>query len=200
MELFRNRFRVKSARMRLWDYGNPGLYFITICTQDMKPWMGNVVEGEVRLSDCGIIVENEWNRTADLRPNVRLDRFVVMPNHVHGIIAIHERRAPAETHGSASLRDSVNRFGPQSQNLASIIRGFKAASSRRIRSTVCPEFSWQSRFYDHLIRCDESLDRIRDYITANPGRWGRDRHCEEQMDWECRDARQCVSTVEHRSE
>ena len=143
MSLFRNKYRIESARLKGYDYAEAGAYFVTVCTKGMQCWFGDVVNGEMQLSAIGNIVADEWMKTERIRANVTLDAWVIMPNHLHGIVVINEPASSVETHGlethgvethsSASLRGQQhkqNRFGPQRHNLASIIRGFKAASTK----------------------------------------------------------------------
>ena len=88
MALYRNTYRIESARLRSWDYASPGLYFVTICTKDRIPWFGAVTEGQMRLSEVGRLVNAEWHRMGYIRHDVELDAWVVMPDHVHGIIQL----------------------------------------------------------------------------------------------------------------
>jgi REP element-mobilizing transposase RayT len=100
MTLFNNKYRVESARLKGWDYSNTGLYYITICTYGMKKFFGEIVNGNVILSDAGKIVDEEWLNNAVVRKNVILDEYVVMPNHFHGIMAlekISEQSCPGKT-------------------------------------------------------------------------------------------------------
>jgi len=129
------------------------------------------------LSEMGKIAQEEWVKTAKLRQNVGLDEWIIMPNHIHGIIIIYP--PSVETHCNASLRNigqwNVNRFGPQYNNLATIVRGFKS-SVKRIFNKKNIRFDWQPRYYDHIIRNEKSLDDIREYIRNNPLKWEYDRN------------------------
>jgi REP element-mobilizing transposase RayT len=129
-----------------------------------------VVDSRVRLSAVGQIVADEWSRTPVVRPEVRLDAWVVMPNHVHGIVAIDTGgQGPSLVHEDGPL--IMNLFGPQRRNLGALVRGFKGAAKTRIRQGGCGEFEWQPRYYDHVIRDEQDLQRIRAYIRHNPARW-----------------------------
>jgi len=178
-EKYQNKYRIKSARLPHWDYGWNGYYFVTICTQGHTPWFGRVVDGEMVLSDIGISAQRFWNEIPKHFPFVKLDAFVVMPNHVHGIVIIdkenggHDMGTWVETQDFASLQQTRNKFGPQSKNLASIIRGFKAAVTKRSR-IIHPNFAWQPRFHDHIIRSEESYHHIAEYIKYNPAKWADD--------------------------
>jgi putative transposase len=140
----------------------------------------------MQLSPVGEIVADEWGRTEQIRPSVSLDQWVVMPNHLHGIVVIQETRrvethrrskASVETHRDASLQEPTrDKFGLQRNNLASIIRGFKSASAKRIRIAGYQEFGWQPRYYDHIIRNEKSFNKIREYISNNVMQWEFDRN------------------------
>jgi len=137
----------------------------------------------MKLSKIGIIAEQEWLKTPAIRPdmNIKLDEFIVMPNHIHGIIKIgdnqyNKRNAvindEVETNTNAQS-DTKNKFAPQSKNLASIIRGFKSAVTLQAH-LIHAEFAWQSRFHEHIIRNEESFHRISEYIRNNPAKWQTD--------------------------
>lgn len=179
-ELYKNKYRIKSARLPHFDYGSTAAYFITICTKDRKHFFGEIVNGEMQLSDIGKIAIDEWFKTLEIRPdmNLQMDDFVVMPNHIHGIIIIGENEHNQHTANSIDAMHCVssytNTFAPQSKNLASILRGYKSAVTVNARKTT-PEFAWQPRFYDHIIRNDKSFDRIKNYIHQNPKNWKEDK-------------------------
>ncbi|MCD7977922.1 MAG: hypothetical protein LUG51_12495 [Tannerellaceae bacterium] len=122
-ELFRNKYRISSARASWWDYRQNGWYFVTICTQDRELFLGEIVEDEMQLSDIGQIAFRCWSEIPDYFSFVKLDVFVIMPNHVHGIIIIDKEAPPSF--------DSENKLQPQSGNLASVIRGYKAGVSKK---------------------------------------------------------------------
>ena len=174
--LFKGRYRVPSTRLPGWDYRSNGYYFVTICTRDRRPFLGAVVHDVVRLSEAGRIVDEEWNRTPAVRDYVTLDEYVVMPNHLHGIIVL--RRDVVET----SRRD-VSTNGPRllADSLGSVVNQFKSVCTKRIRQAGLLDFGWQARFYDHIIREEESLDRIRRYIVDNPLKWEENREEPENV-------------------
>lgn len=192
-ELFANKYRITSARLQTWDYANEAMYFITICTKNRKNYFGEiilstnvvgVVEAPIIASlqptAIGTIAHNEWFKTAELRPdmNLELGEFVVMPNHIHGIIIIganeyNSKRRDA-MHRVSTNSGHKNKFGPQSKNLASIIRGYKSAVTTYARKNNI-EFDWQSRFHDHIIRSAEDYNKISNYIINNPIRWWEDK-------------------------
>src|SRR5690606_18958329 len=130
-ELFKNRYRTQTVRAKSWDYAGFGSYFITICLKYRVPLFGEIINNKVILSKIGKIVQEVWLITPLLRNYVQLDEYIVMPDHFHGIITLNDKYNPevettvVETRGIASLHTSNNNsFGPQSNNLASIIRGF----------------------------------------------------------------------------
>ncbi len=184
---FRNKYRINSARKPGHNYGMPGFYFITICTKNRICYFGNVINGKMVLSDIGRIIVDEWIKTSYIRSNVRLGEWVVMPNHVHMIVRILENNGGfdndvsvekvcnVETHRDASLHEYNNTFGPQRNNVASIIRGFKGVTTKRIHmETNYSDFAWQSRFYDRIIRNEYALYAARQYIINNPIKWDED--------------------------
>lgn len=182
-EKFQNKYRIPSARASWWDYGADAAYFITICTKGRRHYFGQVIDGAVRLSDIGEIVKNEWLKTPELRPdmNLVLDEWVIMPNHFHAIIVIGENRyntvnnnQPVEAQCIAPLPQTKNKFGPQSKNLASIIRGFKIGVTKSAR-LIDPDFAWQPRYHDRIIRDQPEHGRIATYIRNNPKNWKGDR-------------------------
>jgi REP element-mobilizing transposase RayT len=185
---FKNKYRVESARWKNWDYGWNASYFVTICTKNRVYFFGNVVDDKMILNDMGLIADDCWLQIPEHFPFVKLGEHVVMPNHVHGIVIIDK---PVETQNFASPQPppppppqspqppsqqpgSKNKFGPQSQNLASIIRGFKIGVTQNAR-LINPRFAWQSRYHDHIIRDQESFERISAYIKNNPANWKKDK-------------------------
>ncbi len=180
MKLYRNKYRVDTTRLARFDYSSPGEYFTTICTMEKVCHLGNVEGGKVHLSPIGMIVREEWKKTPGIRPNVSLDAFVVMPNHIHGIIVI--RNSLVETTGSVvSYAEETSRrlvstriktLKPNS--LGSIVGQFKSVCAKRIYAAGFCDFGWQSGYYDHVIRDEKDLERIREYIALNPSRWESD--------------------------
>ena len=169
--LFKNKYRIKSIRLKHWNYSLNGIYYVTICTKNRECWFGDIVNGEMKLSRVGKIIANEWVETERIRSYVQLDEWVIMPNHFHGIVIIDNDNVVCnvETHGHVSLQtEHTNKFGPQSKNLPAIIRGFKGTTTKQIHLAGFHDFAWQSRFYEHIIRNEYELNRIREYIFNNP--------------------------------
>jgi len=170
MESDHTKIRRQSLRLKDYDYSGPGAYFVTICTRDRLPRFGDVVEGCMRLTDYGRIVSQEWEISATIRREITLDAFVIMPNHIHGIIFINESNV------GATGRSPV-RSGPRPRCLGSFLSGFKSATSKRINDLQRTSglSVWQRNYYEHVIRDEDSLHRIREYVVNNPARWDFDR-------------------------
>jgi len=168
MTLFKNQYRVETARKPGWDYSLPAWYFVTICTQDKTPYFGRVIDEQVDLFMVGEQAERCWREIPDHYENVVLDEFVVMPNHLHGILVI--PRDPVRKHDSGGVEGESKQV---SGSLASIVGSFKSAVTRWC-SQEQMEFDWQPRFHDRIIRDEKSLAAIRAYIRDNPMNWGKD--------------------------
>jgi REP element-mobilizing transposase RayT len=172
---FQNKYRIPSARWAAWDYSSNGAYFVTICVADRAHAFGRVVDGKMVFSPLGQSAEDCWNEIPAHFPFVELGAHQIMPNHVHGVVVIAKTAdADVETQNIASLPpEPRNRFGPQSQNLASIIRGYKIGVTKFARANNIL-FAWQARYHDHVIRNDGEWERITKYIIANPMNWKND--------------------------
>ncbi len=157
----------KTIRLQRISYAEHGAYFLTLVTHDRIPLFGEIENGEVKISQVGLVVRGEWVGSATMRPHLVLDEFVIMPNHLHAIVGLAKEDPSAR---SAALRTSRDR-APAS--ISSFIAGFKAATTRRIREHLRnPHFQvWQPRFHDHVIRDDRDFDEIREYIHNNPVQW-----------------------------
>jgi REP element-mobilizing transposase RayT len=179
------RHHRRCIRLKGYDYSQPGAYFITICTQNRVCLLGDVLEGQMRLNDAGRMVERWWLELAHKFPTVALDAFVVMPNHIHGIIAIvgadlcvrpddpRVRPDGEGTHDQGGTHAGVPR--------PKIIQWFKTMTTneyiRHVKNHAWTPFCgrlWQHNYYEHIICNDESLNRIREYIATNPLRWHLD--------------------------
>jgi len=162
----------RSIRLGGYDYGQAGAYFVSICTQNRDCMFGEIANGEMRLNPSGQIVREEWLRTSVVRPDVELDAFVIMPNHVHGIVCFIE-----DGRGTARRAPTVERFGhPVRGSLPTIVRAFKSAATKRINEIRRSPGTlvWQRNYYEHVIRDGDELDRVRKYIEDNPGMWEMD--------------------------
>jgi REP element-mobilizing transposase RayT len=161
----------RSIRLKDFDYAGGALYFVTICADRRRCIFGRIDDGEARLNALGRVVEDEWIKSLEMRRHIDLDAYVVMPNHFHAVVALFDQGAR-----SAPLRDKRLRSGMQAESLASVIAGFKASVTRRA-SAVLPRLRlpiWQRNYYEHVVRDEPDLERIRHYIAANPARWEED--------------------------
>src|SRR5262249_55795240 len=144
----------RSIRMQGYDYAQAGAYFITICAYERRSLFGRIDGGEMRPNALGIIVEEEWYRSAQIRRTITLHAFVLMPNHLHGIVIITNDvgatgRSPARPQGAAR------------GSLGSFVGSFKAAVTRRRAGTSADEPLWQRNYYEHVIRGERELEQIR---------------------------------------
>ena len=190
-ELFNNKYRIESARLKGWDYGSEGAYFITICTKDRAHFFGECVNGKMKLSTMGAIVQGCWYDIPAHFPHIALGDFVVMPNHIHGILVLdkslrEQNRGDnddddVETLHATSLPPTntpafYQAISPDAGSIPTVIRSFKSACTKHIRETFPQrDFGWQERFWDNIIRNEASWDRICNYITTNPVNWNKDK-------------------------
>jgi len=173
---YQNKYNISSSRLSGWDYGSDGLYFVTICTKDRGKFFGEIEiatmekgNSEVqsiaalRPTEMGELAFSNWEIIPNFHPYVSLDEYTVMPDHVHGILSINK---PDKTSWN------FNKFGPQRNNLGSIIRGFKSSvKSYTILNNI--EFLWQSKYHDRVIRNEKEYWNIKGYIRDNPDQWYR---------------------------
>ena len=155
-----------TVRLPFFDYRAPGAYFVTACTRDRQPLFGHVMDGERHLSALGRIVEEEWHLLPERRAQVEIDAFVVMPDHIHGIVWITVGDV-RDTDRRGAINCAPTAPGVvMPGSLSSIVRAFKAGVTRRAGAPV-----WQRGFYEHVIRNGRDLDNTRRYIEENPLRW-----------------------------
>ena len=163
----------RSIRLKGYDYSQAGAYFVTIVAYQRECLFGEVVDGKVRLNEFGVIAQKEWERTAIVRPNVELGTFIVMPNHVHGILIFTDD--DANTVG-ATRRVAPTKTTLQSGSLGAVMGQFKSIVTKRIN--VLRDLSgipvWQRNYYDCIIRDEREMDRIHRYIESNPSMWADD--------------------------
>lgn len=184
MEKYKNKYRIASARAQWWDYGWNGAYFITICSRNREHFFGEISGGKMLLSNTGIIADILWYEIPNHAPFVELGDFVVMPNHIHGILILNKPDANVETgHANVetghalSLRSTIgrNRFQNIGKNtVSSIIASYKSAVTKHANRLGLGN-GWQPRFHDHVIRNDREYQRISDYIINNPMNWSEDK-------------------------
>jgi REP element-mobilizing transposase RayT len=214
MKKFQNKYRIPSARLQNWDYGNNGAYFITICVDKMQCVFGNVVSNsnisndnvetrfiasknlenknaendkkcEMRLNELGKIAHEIWQEIPNKFPYAELGNFVIMPNHMHGILIINKMKISPDENGNenanvetrliASIQGGIaGHHNPMlHENISRIVRWYKGRCSFEMRK-IHADFNWQSRFYDHVIRDSRAFDTIQNYIEENPSKWKKD--------------------------
>jgi putative transposase len=169
------------VRLRTYDYSAAGIYFVTICTYGKRCTLGRVVEDVVHLSRAGKVVEECWRALRQRFARAELDEFVVMPNHLHGLIIL--QSGGTGTASAVPLRHQdiltpERSFGqPKAGELPTIIRSLKSKATRRIndlRGTVGAAM-WQRGYDEHVVRNVEELEHLRRYILENPLKWALDR-------------------------
>ena len=229
MTLFKDKYRIESVRLQGYDYSQPGAYFITIVTHNRQCLFGNIVDGEMMLNEFGVLVKNEWLKTGIIRPNIVIDAFVVMPNHLHGILIItgnddgrgfrggggrdtlqrvsttksemesdtksdmeSDTKSDMESNMESDMESNmesdmesdtgmgtktIEQFGkPTKNSIPTIVRLFKSTTTKQInqlRQTPMQPL-WQRNYYEHIIRNEIELNRIRQYIIDNPKKWKTD--------------------------
>lgn len=162
---FKNKYRIESARLRNWDYSSDGTYFITIMTKNRQCFWGEINSGKMILNDLGTIIQRNWDEIPHHFPFIKLDEMIVMPNHIHGILMIETPNL-----GVSAIKNANNQKQWKPGTIGVVINQFKRICTINSRK-INPEFGWQSRFHDHIIRNDNDLNRIRKYIKDNPQMW-----------------------------
>ncbi len=186
-KLFKDRYRIDSIRLKDWDYRSEGAYFITICTKNRECLFGEIKNQKTFLSNTGKIAEKYWIDIPKHFGHVELDAFVIMPNHIHGIIIINEiyddrdvvnngGRDVACNVSTEADNEFMSTISPKSKSLSVVIRSYKSAVKQWCNKNNHCNFSWQERFYEHIIKDEEGLNRIRRYILNNPRNWDFDRN------------------------
>jgi putative transposase len=168
----------RSIRLPDCDYSQAGAYFVTLVTWQRDCLFGKVVQGEMILNDLGKIAAEAWRAIPEHFPNVELGAYVVMPNHLHGILLIREaesRNSVGATHCVApTIGPKLRPNGPQPGSLGTIIGSYKAAVSRRINQQFNATGIWQRNYYEHILRSEIELKNKWDYIEGNPILWDQD--------------------------
>jgi REP element-mobilizing transposase RayT len=176
----------RSIRLKEYDYSNAGAYFVTMCTWQKECLFGDVMNGEMRLNELGGIVDKEWVQTAVVRSNVELDVYIVMPNHFHGIIILNDpvgatRRVAHDMtiDDMANNTRATHRVAPttlQSGSIGAILGQFKSIAAKTINQTrnTLGMPLWQRNYFERVIRNENELHAIRQYIINNPLQWDMD--------------------------
>ena len=190
---FQNKYRIKSIRLKNWDYRNNGAYFITICTQNRKHFFGEIIDKKMKLNEIGLLANNFWAEIPNHFPFVELGNFQIMPNHMHGILIVNALQCNASNNDHFDLNhfdsnqsdtlqcnvstenknEFLSKISPKPGSISTIIRSYKSVVSKNSR-LINPEFQWQSLFHDHIIRNSESFEKIQNYIENNPINWKED--------------------------
>ena len=157
----------KTIRLEGYDYSENGCYFVTVCAQSREGLFGEIIGGGMVLSEAGRMVERTWNELPEFYCGIETDQFQVMPNHFHGILIIQSRRDRSRPVPTDALKI---------KSLSELIGAFKTTSSKRIRENGFASFKWQRSFYDRVIRGDDDLGRVREYIRNNPLKWALDEY------------------------
>ena len=148
----------RSIRLRGYDYRDPGAYFVTICTDERRYLFGEIIDDEMHLNDIAQAVQWIWNAMPERFPTIELDQYVIMPNHIHGIIVLH------------AYEGAMN----CAPTLGLILRTFKALATRYLHAAGATDFAWQRNYHEHIARKEGNLNGIRQYIIDNPIRWKED--------------------------
>lgn len=169
----------RSIRLNSYDYTQAGSYYITICTYNRESLFGKILDGHMMLNNLGEVVYDKWLSTESIRHNVTLDSFQIMPNHLHGIVTINNPNGKESSPGRgdpAGRSYEINERRLKPNSLGAIIGQFKSVSAKRInilrRNSSMPV--WQRNYYEHVIRNEDDLNIVRQYIQNNPLQWDTD--------------------------
>ena len=183
MTLFKNKYRIESTRLSGWDYSQAGYYYVTICTRNRALFFGEIIEDDIKLFPLGEIIAEEWLQTETIRPNVKLDEWIIMPNHMHMILiilykiistSVETPRRGVSTQPHKQTQNASEKWA--ANTLGSIIGQFKGKCTKRIWDKGRTDFAWQPRFFDRIIRSEEALQKAQIYIASNPSNWDHDRN------------------------
>jgi len=176
-KLYKEKYRIKSIRYEEWDYTSNGLYYVTICTLGMTKYFGKVNDGKMILNDLGKVAQSFWVDIPKHFHFVQPDVFIVMPNHIHGIVVIDKMVNVETCHGKSNTKPLMRKFAqPIPNSLSSIINQYKSSVTRKIRKSGSKNFTWLPRYYDSIIRSWNQLDVKREYILNNPQKWDFDKN------------------------
>jgi len=175
----------RSIRLKEYDYTQAGWYFITLCTQNREMLFGEIVYSKIVLNELGNLAESEWQKTAKIRKNIKIDQYVIMPSHLHGILGIVDK----DNYYVRANRNSPQRTGFQSpsETIGAIIRGYKSAVAKKINilRKIPGATVWQRNYYERIIHNEPELNRIRIYIIENPIKWEYDKYYLISSDFDC---------------
>ena len=167
--LFNNKYRIPSTRLQNWNDSNEAMYFVKICTKNRENYFGEIFDSIIQPTEIGKIAYTEWYKTIELRPDMNLEsgEFVVMPNHIHGIIEINRLRIQR----TSPLDVSSNKI----KTLSELMGAYKTTVSKQIHLKGYLGFAWQRSYYENIIRNEIAHCKISDYIVNNPARWNSDK-------------------------
>ena len=174
---FNNIYKIETTRLKAWDYTKHGKYFVTICIHRREEFFGEIIDKKMFLSDIGKIADVELQETEKIRKNIKLDKYVIMPNHIHGIVMINKN----DNMIRANSHSPLQRMKPKS--ISSFIAGYKSVVTKRINQTrnTHRQLVWQRNYYEHIIRDEKDLNRIREYIVNNPVKWEEDEYYKDEI-------------------
>ncbi|KFJ42053.1 transposase [Francisella philomiragia] len=186
---------LKRANHRLenFDYSQNGYYYVTICTKDRISYFGEITsDGEMILNNCGSLVFKALKNVPQFYNDVFLDEFIVMPNHIHAIVIIQNKINVGTEQCSVQSNNLAKEtmtaqcaVTTKKSNLSQIIKSYKNVCTKQIRNNLgLSNFQWQRSFYDHIVRDEQSLLKIREYVQNNPVKWHLDKYnCENQNEY-----------------
>ncbi len=170
----------KSMRLKDYDYSQDGYYFVTICVRNKTKYFGEIINGEMILNEIGEIAQKQWLWLAEQYDYVKLDEWIIMLNHLHGILIIENDINPVAVGAGRDL-PLQRRQMRKIKSLSELIGAFKTTSSKLIHQNGLSEFQWQRNYYERIIRNEKELDKIRKYIFENPLKWELDRNNLENL-------------------
>jgi REP element-mobilizing transposase RayT len=164
----------QSLRKRGFDYASAGAYFLTFCTYQNQHLFGEIQHGKMILSDNGSIVEEEWIKSAGIREEISLGVFVIMPNHFHGIVHLHDT---GDRPVARAVLQGDRPAGPPKKSIGALMAGFKSAVTFRLNARDCSPGRkiWHRNYWDNIIHTQDDYDRIEAYILSNPANWEKDK-------------------------
>ncbi len=183
----------RSIRLKSYDYSSAGLYFITLLCFERENLFGKIENGEMILNDFGKIAYENWLKTEEIRPQVKLDVFIIMPNHMHAIFQIrstsrrgelhsphspqHEEVDPAKEHVAQPGQEgeSISPLRGPVQTVGAVVRGYKSSVTKQLRLAGFDGEVWHRNYYEHIIKTPEAYENISNYILNNPAKWQQDK-------------------------
>ena len=167
----------RSIRLKGYNYSQQGMYFVIVCNHNHLCLFGHIAEEKILLNDAGKFANKCWLEIPEHFPHSTLDEFIVMPNHIHGIIIIEDVNVGANNYSPLQ----INQFRSPFRTIGSIIRGFKIGVTKWFRANTNVNNVWQCNYYEHVIRNENKLNKIREYIQNNPLKWHLDRENPERI-------------------